>query len=491
MRRTPGPPPPPSGFVGDISDTSDTTSGQRKEDEEEDVIAGRVLYRLQRLPGVIFPEGGSLQDIVLRSMARNWPWHLDYDGTFLTELPGRIKVLLLSYLAVYHYGDVCEEDRDRDQKQMLGKKRMQGLWPLFLKPSEMGEEDDDERRLELEKTDEEISRLDLSGTIGRSMGVRQLMNELLVSQKVDVPSTRSKKKEDYVPASWDEEASSDSDSPSTPALSKTPTQTLRFSNIRFLSLAHPDPASANWPSLLNLLSHLSTITHLSIAHWPVPTLAHNTPSTRRPKPTTSPLSGTDAYSSENNNWAEASRVLKRLSRSTYCLKWLDLEGCGEWFGALSWNGRYLNPNPAGSGADDGAEEEIVYTNPGPEWNGSWRDVEWVGLGPGFLPEPEEESERDSTNSGSNNAGDNWRGMTFEDTLRAEQDRARARRRREMQMEMYRSVLRRARDVEKHILQVRREGRGKWVRFSFGGDREGDGEEGERERELVRRVLEEL
>ncbi|KAL2008507.1 hypothetical protein VTN00DRAFT_6701 [Thermoascus crustaceus] len=478
VRRTPGPPPPPSGFVGDISDTSDSNTTQRKDDEEEDVIAGRVLYRLQRLPGVIFPEKGSLQDIVLRSMARNWPWHLDYDGTFLAELPGRIKVLLLSYLAVYHYGDVCEGDRNWDQKQMLGKKRMQGLWPLFLKPSEMGEEDDDEQRLELEKIDEEISRLDLSGATGRSMSLKQLMNELLVSQKVDVPSARLKKKEDHVPSSWDEEASSDSDTPSTtPALSKTPTQTLRFSNLRFLSLAHPDPARANWSSLLNLLSHLSTITHLSLAHWPVPTLAHPSSTSTRHKRNTS-LSRIDTED-ESNNWAEASRVLKRLSRSTYCLKWLDLEGCGEWFGALSWNGRYLNPNSAGGGA-----EEIVYTNPGPEWNGSWRDVEWVDLGPGFLPESEEESqmglERDSS---SNNAGDNWRGVTFEDTLRAEQDRVRARRRREMQMEMYRAVMRRAKEVERHVLQVRKEGRGKWVRFSFGGEHEGG--------ELMKRILEEL
>jgi len=504
LRRTPGPPPPPSGFVDDISD-SDTGSAQQRgaEEGEDDIPIGRVLYRLRRLPGVVFPGKGSLQDTVLRSMARNWTWHLDYDGTFLAELPARMKVLLLSYVGVYYYG----RDQDRAQQVGNGKKHMRGLWPLFLKPEE-SEEDEQQQLLLLEMNDEEeVTRLDLTGAIGRSASLRQLTSELVVSRQrqhcsnnhkaAKTPSSLTRSSKDYVPSSWDEEAELDSDSNTpTPALAKTPAQPLRFSNLRFLSLAHPDPASANWSSLLNLLSHLSTITHLSLAHWPVPTLAPS--STHRPRKKYL-LSNPDAYSSETKDWSEASRVLKRLSRTTYCLKWLDLEGCGEWFSALTWDGRSPNPNPDPDLDPHGGDGngEVIYTNPGPEWNGSWRDVEWVGLGPGFIPslEPEpalqdhQEQKDPSAITGGNSitttsGGIDWtRLTTFEDALRAERDR----RIHETQMEAFRAVLRQARAVERHILRVRREAGGKWVRCEFGCGEDGDGEE----RELVRRVLEEV
>jgi hypothetical protein len=128
-------------------------------------------------------------------------------------------------------------------------------------------------------------------------------------------------------------------------------------------------------SLLNLLSHLSTLTHLSLAHWPIPTLTPHALSAKMRHPKHKSLSfsygGTDTYSAYENNWDEASGMLRRLSRATYCLKWLDLEGCSDWFPALSW---------------DSVNSDGTYATSGPEWNGSWRDLAWLGLGAGWFPD---------------------------------------------------------------------------------------------------------
>jgi hypothetical protein len=460
VRRTPGPPPPSSWLEGSSSDS------QRRRTEPEVVAAGsgRVLHRLERLPGIAFPPKRSLQHTILTSMALNWTWHMDYDGTFLSELPNRMKMLLLSYMAM------CSRD-------LPVRTRMHGLHPLFTRPSDN----------EAVATEPEITRLDLSGAIGRWISLRQLSNELVLSRQHE-PSGEHKP-EEVIPSSWDAESDSES-TPALPPLLNSPTQTLRFENLRFLSLAHPDPASASWSSLLNLLSRISTLTHLSLAHWPVPTLTPNSINARIQHPTHRSLSfaygGTDTFSAFEDNWAEASGVLRKLSRATYCLKWLDLEGCGQWFGALSWNG--VGP--------DGE----IYSSPGPEWNGSWRDIEWVGLGPGWLPEKpytlnsddparslEEEDnafvpERPSrpltasihTPSASDGPGDDG-------ALPWDVEVERAKYRQAQEMKAYENILRKAREVAKHVHRIRKEGGGKWLHFSFGGD-------GEEERDVLDRAM---
>lgn len=59
----------------------------------------------------------------------------------------------------------------------------------------------------------------------------------------------------------------------------------------------------------------------------------------------------------------------RLSRATYCLKSLDLEGCGGWLGALKWEGDW----EGGGGG-------------GVEWCGGWRGLERVRVRSGWVPE---------------------------------------------------------------------------------------------------------
>lgn len=444
IRRTPGPPPPSSWLQGSQS-RSDEINHERL---GIPAGSGRVLYRLERLPGVTFPAKNSLQHAVLKSLASNWNWHLDYDGEFLNELPTRMKMLLLSYIAVY----ANDEQSPRN--------RGQGLRPLFCK---------EEEEHEWLEQDREVMRLDMSTALGNWISFKQLNAELVVSSSSREALSSVTKADDNVPSSWDAEVEEESDAPATPSLLKSPVQTLlRFENLRFLSLAHPNPASASWVSLLNLLSHLSTLTHLSLAHWPVPTLTPNAMNSRIRHATHRSLTfsygGTDAYSALENNWAEASSVLRKLSRATYCLKWLDLEGCGEWFGALSWDGI----GPAGE----------IYTSPGPEWNASWRNVEWVGLGPGWLPGGQDSGEYGPSPSkslhasihsplSSSNLPDPDPDPDPALSWNVEEEREKYRRAKEM--EAYRNILDRAKRVQEHIRRVRREEKGKWVHVSFGGD----------------------
>lgn len=452
FRRTPGPPP-PSSWLQTQAPSNESA------DRNQGVSVGydQVLYRLERLPGVQFPPKDSLQHAVMKSMAINWAWHLEYDNEFLMEVPSRLKLLLLSYIATY-----------ASRSGALSPANTLNF--LFAPPeassAEIGY----------------VTRLDLSGAVGKWISIKALGKQLLIPRNEKSASVI--KSEKIVPASWDDSEDSIEDdevkahslSPPQSPLFKLPSQVLRFPNLRYLSLAHPRRTAASWGSLLNLLSHISTLTHLSLAHWPVPTLTPNLINERIAHPTMRSVSfaagGTDTYSADENNWVEAVNILRRLSRVTYCLKWLDLEGCGEWFEALSWDGRTLH--------DDEPFQTLSSA-----WNGSWRDIEWIGIGPGWIPLQNVDvddlasssiplaasrhspaSQRQSRQA--RNADDDLTSVLTEQDL---QDAAvaRERQRRVNEWKAYDETLRKARRVEKHIHRVRREGSGKWIHFSFGGE----------------------
>ncbi|OOF99530.1 hypothetical protein ASPCADRAFT_512192 [Aspergillus carbonarius ITEM 5010] len=409
-------------------------------------------------------------DTVLRSMATYWEWHLEYDGPFLTDLPNHVKVRLLSYMGIYA--------KDRPLGGL-----MRGLRPLFEKP---GAIDGPEI---LHGSDSEITRLDLSSSLGRWLSLKQVSAELLVTEK---PNPVQRQAKEPVPSSWegayDEEIDSTAGGSTLPS---TPSQTLRFENLRYLSLAHPKPGSVNWNSLISLLSRLSTITHLSLAHWPIPTVTPNAINARIRHPNHRSLTfsygGTDSYSASENNWAEAASLLRRLSRVTYCLKWLDLEGCGDWIPALKWEGT----GPAGE----------TYVS-GPEWNSSWRDIEWIRLGPGWLPHiddseiiPPPRPSTDSTPSGSSSSSlfSPIRSLAFSvhaphpslanttnprTATSTEQNSPdlpwdveieRIKYRREKELERFRETVQAAKAVQQWVLRTRKEEKGKWIQFSFGLD----------------------
>ncbi|GFF90657.1 lysophosphatidylcholine acyltransferase [Aspergillus udagawae] len=448
LRRTPGPPPPQSWLLGSHdADTSDedlsATNAARVE---------RIIYRLDRLPGTTFPRKSDLLHMVLKTMASQWAWHIEYDGQFLAVLPSHVKILLLSYIAVYA--------RDQPLKGLI-----HGLKPLFEKFSiddyESGDAGDT-----TQDGDSEVSRLDLSSALGRWMTLKQLSHELFLSNKSGASLAQDKAKEP-VPSSWeeidDEEDELTDEKPNMPIL-KALSQGLRFQNLRFLSLAHPKPAAANWNSLVDLLSRLSTITHLSLAHWPLPTVTPNAMNTRIRHPTQRSLTfaygGTDSYSGMENNWAEAAAILRRVSRVTYCLKWLDLEGCGDWIPALTWEG----VSPDGEALPSG-----------PEWNGSWRDIEYVRLGPGWLPRIDDSefavpqsgaAERPSRSLASSMHAPSPAPSDIPD-LPWDVEIERIKYRRAKELEYYRETLRSAKAVQRSVLQLRQSGRGKWVHFSFG------------------------
>ena len=235
LRRTPGPPPPESWLLGNDQNTSNDS-------EQEDINTAaeteRVIYRLERLPGTTFPPKNGLLHLTLKAMAQHWAWHVAYDGQFLAMLPTHVKVLLLSYIAVY--------GRDQPLRGLV-----RGLKPLIA----VDKSDEDYQGSELDS----ISRLDLDGALGRWMGFKELNNELFPSSgAVDLP----RKSKEAVPASWEEEYEEEEAS----SIPKSLDHGCRFENLRFLSLAHPHPSAANWKSLLKLLSRLSILTHLSLAH---------------------------------------------------------------------------------------------------------------------------------------------------------------------------------------------------------------------------------
>ncbi|KAL5361116.1 hypothetical protein BJX96DRAFT_151428 [Aspergillus floccosus] len=453
-RRFAGPPPPESWLLGD------SESGEYEACElDMDAQRERVIYRVDRLPGTTFPGKDTLLHILLKSMASQWLWHVEYDGQFLGTLPTHIRELLLSYIAVH-------------ARDLPLAKLTHGLRPLFNQTRE-----DDlagDWSTAPQNTDSEVSRLDLSCAIGRWMSFKQLTTELFVS--VIQASMRQEKIEKHVPTSWEDEYDEAVKSTASASLPKTLGEGPRFRNLRFLSFAHPRPGAANWNSLITLLSRLSTITHLSLAHWPVPTVTPNATHARIRHPNHNSLtfsySGTDSYASIDNNWAEAAGILRRLSRATYCLKWLDLEGCSSWIPALNWEGVGPDGEPYATG---------------PEWNGSWRDVEFVRLGPGWLPHIDD-SELSFVSGHDHGTGYSVSPVSSSSPARAlaasihapaslgdpgsadlpwdvEVERIRYRRRKEV--EIFKDAVQGAKAVQQRVFRVRRDDRGKWARFSFG------------------------
>lgn len=162
-----------------------------------------------------------------------------------------------------------------------------------------------------------------------------------------------------------------------------------FPNIKRLSLAHPG-AAASWTDLLALSPHLNTLTHLSLAYWPRPSTTPNATTTSMvSRLATVALGGSHFYSDLDDDWHEAANILRRLSLNTYCLKWLDLEGCS-WLKALTWDVSLPLPSTPAQNArrmDPTADEWALRpgTSPGPDWNASWRQITYVNLFQGWIP----------------------------------------------------------------------------------------------------------
>ncbi|KAL8792775.1 MAG: hypothetical protein Q9195_004663 [Heterodermia aff. obscurata] len=270
------------------------------------------------LPGVYIPQERSLEHLVLKSLAKNWQWHTHYDQFHLATLPVRYKETLLTYISAYN-------NRGIDAW---------GIDLLFLDGSE----------LDGATGSESLTHLDLGTSVGRAINLKELKEALMKRTFEDIGSWEV----EDIPESWDDDA-------------QLPTS-LSFS--RFPALTHlslSNPANVSWKGLLNLTQHLRTLTHLALAFWPSPSVTPNSKTAYRESPAGNiDYGASNFYSDTDGDFSEAAGVLKRLSKATYCLQWLDLTGCSEWVHVL---GRH----------------------DGPDWAGAWRGLKAVKVGQGWIP----------------------------------------------------------------------------------------------------------
>ena len=312
-RRTRGPPgpPPPKSWLdrrGGVTSSSSTTSGPDQ----------RLTKHVGSLPGVYLPNERSLEHLTLKSLAKNWLWHGHYDQHYLATLPTRYKETLLTYISTYNNRSIdCG-----------------GLHVLFLDASE----------LEGATGSEHVKHLDLGTSVGRAIKLRELKDVL--AKRIGDSEVITEGED--IPESWDEDNHL-----------AAPLSVSRFPALTHLSLSNP--ANVSWKGLLSLSPHLATLTHLSLAFWPPPSLTPNSKTAYRESPAGNiDYGASNYYSSYDGDLSEAAGILRRLSKATYCLQWLDLTGCSDWVQAL--------------GRSDG-----------PDWAGAWRGLETVKIGQGWIP----------------------------------------------------------------------------------------------------------
>ena len=130
----------------------------------------------------------------------------------------------------------------------------------------------------------------------------------------------------------------------------------------------------------------------------------------------------------DDDWREAAGILGTLSRTLYCLRWLDLTGCGEWFSALTWQ------------PDDEEGGSI-----GPQWNGSWRGIDHLYLNVGWKPLLSDDVQS------ATESNEQWD---------VEIEKRRQYYRKEMQK--HQDVRRSAEGVVRHLRELRRRHGGKWL-----------------------------
>jgi hypothetical protein len=239
---------------------------------------------------------------------------------------------------------------------------------------------------------DEVRLLDFTGMLNEAFNLADL-GKCLKRHNTQLPNVetlqidetkakgkeKEKEKEAEVAESWEEEAE---DTLGAQLVLTATLATPYFANLSRLSLARPG-AWASWPELLKVSPNLNKITHLSLAYWPRPSTTPNAATTSMVSNITIvSLGGSDFYSDLDNDWHEASNVLRRFSVNTYSLQWLDLEGCS-WLKALTWRSDALL---SVSRSDHDPEEWKYHTaSPGPDWNDAWRRIKYLYFFQGWIP----------------------------------------------------------------------------------------------------------
>ncbi|PNS18038.1 Polyphosphoinositide phosphatase [Sphaceloma murrayae] len=336
--RTPGPAPPRSWLTGGHGTYHDSvTRSARRFGNSKCVSRLRPngLHGFQKAVGEPTISDRSLLHHALKSIARSWALIDDEGLRYLSECPSHIRTALVSYIACFGPED--------------------GVSPRALE-------------MLLDSADP-IKCLDLTCLAGWSVSLKALVG--MLHRKTSPRNSVSEERE-----SWDSGSSSSEASISGLTL-RTPVV------ITKLSLAHPPP-SVLWNDLMNLTTHLPTLTHLSLAQWPFPTKTPGlaTATTTNSMGQTFAATGTSMYAMLDGDLVEARALLRLFSRSTYCLKYLDLTGC-DWIRALLPN-REAAPSRglyhrSGIDSADSWSDTPQSISSGPDWLGSWKGISYLRI----------------------------------------------------------------------------------------------------------------
>lgn len=399
VRQSAGPAPPPS---WQLLASRHARSMETSACSESSKVSTRgMVHEYLSLPGVKYPPERSLLHMVLRYMAAQWDWHLQNDHAYLSSLPLGLKEVLLTYVVRYATDDTLGRSSNT----------LRALFPTAR--CDFGTESGNDQGFMNDAL--RATRLDLSRAIGTWLPKSSLLKKGVFSHYASRKPTSSnmdsgrrlpdRKATREPPDSWDGADTAlahNASRLSVPAVVREPVG-LRFSNLLHLSLAvspsAPSPATAaSWSSLLAITSRLSKLQSLSLANWPRPTL---TPHAAAVSATIQnphvriapriPYGGTDMYTEPESTWREAACLMGILSRNLYYLRWLDLSGCCSWFGALLWTDREARVENLSS------DESFLHVQ-GAEWNGSWRNVDFLGLGVGHATPNTMADEQISTSS---------------------------------------------------------------------------------------------
>ncbi len=476
IRRVPGPAAPPS---WQLVASRHARSGRTVRNEfvvTSNRTSRNIIQKQAPLPGAELPSGRSLLDTVLRSMADNWDWHLQHDHYYLAFIPLRMKESLLTYISKH-----TSEER---------LTRLTTTLRILFPDQGSFEEIDRGQQMPVEDATE-VTRLDLGRALGTWLRTMSSLKKEVIRPRTLRGSTVSsanirnhsiREATSGPPEAWDDADGAGEEITSHLFLSEPLPEFpgTRFSKLLHLSLAlSPSTTSptsvASWSSLLSVTSYLSTLQSLSLGYWPCPTLtphaAAASATIRNPVARTLPrisYGGTDMYTESESNWREAAGILRKLSRQLYCLKWLDLTGCGAWYDALSWTDTEALENNLSSGIIPGA---------GPEWNGSWRNIDYLGLCVGWTLTSFQDKEMSSTPSQARPAkqpnpllgppatveesstSTNSLGL-FNQDWDVEEERKKYFAKKEL--EKLNNLKSRARKVARHVRDARERVRGKWI-----------------------------
>ncbi|KAH8172949.1 tafazzin [Sarocladium implicatum] len=320
-RRLPAGPPPPRSWLatrhnGDVGDLSGSRLNQAPLD----------IHGSSALPGANLPARGSLIDLVLRAVAREWTLHREYNHYYLYYVPSHLKPALIRYV-----GSASDEGITRADLRTI------------LKPPE------DVTSTEVDDTfNEQVTYLDLAGSVGHSIKLKDVTQMLFPSDEGhDVGEPEE---------SW--EGSLTPPRPTGPLVPY----------LTHLSLAlRPGKLNdVSWKQLLAFSEKARALTHLSLAYWPTPCFTPRAQTTLVSTPSGRSVSygGTGLYShSIDDDWSEALLILRIFSRNLYALEYLDLTGCESWFRALRRE----------------SEHDAV------DWAGSWSKITELRLLAGWRP----------------------------------------------------------------------------------------------------------